>query len=505
MSLTLILAGTSLAQAQVEPVPARTEVAPVPVPAPEAAISPSPGVELTPPAVHAPPEPTPKATPSDAGSTAGSASAWDYLDQDQGPGAVTEPTADELAALGVTSEEEAEHYPKLDVYGFADFTLAIPTTGKGNAWNFYFPKNSTFFVGNINLYVASQMSKTLRSLLEVRFTYLPQGKNRSTLETPNSPGFLENSANDYTDAERPIKLGAIEIERVQLEYAPLEWLSLVAGQWLTPYGLWNVDHGSPTTIASHKPYVVGEQFLPERQTGLLIQGAKRFGAHRLGYNLGISNGRGPLDAYQDLDKNKAATLHLSWQSNSVIGDLALGATGYLGRFTSSTRTLGARKDSHGKLLLSSLDTPTMQYDEHALAGDIKWVKGGFQTFAEVVLNAKRYTKAGRPVYQDGLLDLIDPPAQKRIQPDTQQVGGYIISGYRFHWFGVMPFAQWEYVDRDAMLLPKVTTFSLGLNIRPHESLALKVNWGQAWFPGADRRGPGRDSYQNFDTQIAWAF
>lgn len=505
ISLGLVLAGTTLAHAQDAPsTPPTSEAVPPAAAEPGAPLTVNPGVPLEPAAAPARQEAADGAM-SDPSSSAEPASAWDYLDEGQRTGAQNEPTAEELAALDVTTQEEAERFPRLDVYGFADFTLAIPTVGKGNAWSFYFSQNPTFYVGNINLYVASQMSQTLRSLLEVRFTYLPQGKNRSTLEQTGSPDFLDNSANDYTDAERPIKLGAIEIERVQLEYAPVEWMSVVAGQWLTPYGLWNVDHGSPTTIGSHKPYVVGEQFLPERQTGVLIQGSTRIGTHRFGYNLGISNGRGPLDAYYDMDKNKAGTLHLSWQSNSVVGDVAVGASGYLGRFTSSSRTLGISKDSKGNLVLSSVDTPTIQYDEHSLAADVKWVKGGFQTFAEVVLNQKRYTKRGRPVFQDGLLSLVDPIAEQRIQPDTQQVGGYLIAGYRFQWFGVMPFTEVEYVYRDSALLPKLGAFILGLNIRPHESLTLKVSWGIAWFPDASPRGPGRDSYQNFDTQIAWAF
>jgi len=437
--------------------------------------------------------------------------AWDYLDQ---PAAATDPAASEELDLTTSSQgldEEVELYPKFDLYGFSDLTFSMPVNSKNSAWSFYLPRQSTFYVGNINVYFASQISKVLRSLIEVRFTYLPHGKNRGGTEA-SAPGavepFVDTSASDYTDAERPIKLGAIEIERVQAEYAPVSWLSIIAGQWLTPYGIWNVDHGTPTTIDTHKPYIIGEQYLPERQTGLLAQGSLRRGIHRFGYNVGVSNGRGPIDAYYDMDNNKAGTLHLSWQSNSPIGDLTLGASGYVGRYTNSQRKLTVKSAKiRGKdtLQLTSEDTIKEQYDEYSLAMDAQWSRGGFQVFSEVAMNVRRYTDAGRPELQGSFLGLIDPTPAKRIQPDTRRIGGYLIGGYRFSWLGIMPYAQIEYVYLDTVDLPATAAATLGFNVRPHESVTLKLHYGHAIFPGADQRGPGRDEIRALASQIAWAF
>ncbi len=481
----LALLGVSSAFAQAGPEAPATTAAPEPAPEPPAAAA---AEEQAPPA---------------AGDGSAPA-AWDYLDSNA-PAAEADNAGDvDLAALG-DGEETSERFPKLDIYGFADLTFTQPVNEKGSRWDFYLPPQSTFFVGNINLYIASQMSKVLRSLLEVRFTYLPHGKNRSGLEQGTGPTYYENYAQDYTDAERPIKLGAIEIERVHLEYSPVGWLSIVAGQWLTPYGIWNVDHGTPTTIDTHKPYIVGEEYLPERQTGLLVQGAVRSGVHRYGYNFGLSNGRGPLDSYYDMDSNKALTGHLSWQSNSAIGDLTVGVSGYYGRYTNSQRVLAPEAGPSGSLQLKTKNTIKEQYDEYSLAMDAKLVKGGFEVFSEVAMNTKMYTDAGRPLLQNSFLTLIDPTKTNLIQPDTRRVGGYVIGGYRFRWLGIMPFTQLQYVYLDTVDLPATAAFTAGLNMRPHESVTFKLHFAQAIFPGANDLGPGRDSLRAFATQVAWAF
>jgi hypothetical protein len=408
-----------------------------------------------------------------------------------------------LEALGLTTAEATETYPKLDVYGFIDFTYWQPVQKADNRWAFVIPNVPSFQVGNINLYIASQMSKNLRSLLEVRFTYLPHGKNRSTQEDMANPAYISTAASDYTDSERPIKLGAIEIERVQLEYAPYEWLTLVMGQWLTPYGIWNVDHGTPTTMLAHRPYLVGEELIPERQTGIMAQGALRVGSNRFGYHFGISNGRGPLDSYYDMDKNKAVTARVFWQNYSVAGDFTLGGSTYVGRFTDAQRSL--KLVAEGKaIVIKPVDTVKVQYDERTFSADAQLTRGGLRLFSELAMNIREYTDTGRPPV-GGLFALIEPTKANALTPDQRRWGGYLTGGYRFDWFGVMPLAQIEYFRLDDPVLPQVFAWYAGVNIRPHESVTFKLHYGQAHFLKADSRGPGKDTLQIVESQVAWAF
>ena len=47
--------------------------------------------------------------------------------------------------------------------------------------------------------------------------------------------------------------------------------------------------------------------------------------------------------------------------------------------------------------------------------------------------------------------------------------------------------------------------SLGINMRPHESVTVKVVAAQGTFFGADPKGPGRDPVRRAEGQVAWAF
>ena len=46
---------------------------------------------------------------------------------------------------------------------------------------------------------------------------------------------------------------AIILERAYIQWSKLDWLGVRVGQFLTPYGIWNVDHGTPTLITMFRP------------------------------------------------------------------------------------------------------------------------------------------------------------------------------------------------------------------------------------------------------------
>lgn len=80
------------------------------------------------------------------------------------------------------------------------------------------------------------------------------------------------TALDYQDYYRALKWGGVEIERVYLEWLAHPLFNLRGGIFLTPYGIWNVDHGSPAIIPILRPATIGNGYIPERQTGLEVFG-----------------------------------------------------------------------------------------------------------------------------------------------------------------------------------------------------------------------------------------
>ena len=188
-------------------------------------------------------------------------------DEGARPGGVVWPTAEESTAAPREETEELEapsasSETGLRLYGFADMSYGR-VVADGIGTDDYevsstingVPRHWAFAVGNLNLYLDGQLGARARSLAEVRFTYLPGG-TQSTLVP------------DHAQVLSTTQWGGIVIERAWVEYTFSDLFTVRAGQFFTPYGIWNVDHGSPVTIAVQKPEITSAQLFPERQVGL---------------------------------------------------------------------------------------------------------------------------------------------------------------------------------------------------------------------------------------------
>jgi hypothetical protein len=216
----------------------------------------------------APPTPSQTAAIPDSAQSATSVT-HERADQTAGPGTAASADAlDAEAAAQAAAIREAgsnsggsqtgTEANRLSIYGFSDFTYVKPISTFG-----FYPA-STFAVGNLNVYMGADIAKDWRSLIEIRFMYLPDGSK----PLGTSGMGTDTTTADYVNEYRPIKWGGISIQRAWVERTFHKLLTIRVGQFLTPYGIWNVDHGSPVFIGVAKPYVVGQQYLPESQTGI---------------------------------------------------------------------------------------------------------------------------------------------------------------------------------------------------------------------------------------------
>ncbi len=387
----------------------------------------------------------------------------------------------DFSDLEAELNEESMAGPKLDIYGFADFTFQQWLGGGLTA-------KPTFAVGNFNVYLATDFGSNWRSLAEVRFLYLPHG---AAPAGDFAAQRLDATVGDYADFQRPIRWGGIEIERVWLEYEADPLFAVRGGQWLTPYGVWNVDHGSPVIIATNRPYIVGEALIPERQTGLQVHGSGYVGEVKLGYHLTLSNGRGPTDAYADLDANKAVGGRLFMQSSSSLGELTLGASAYAGRYTDSVNTFQVGADGP----VFGVDV-TDKYDEFAYAADLKWLLGGLHVQSEVVVREVTYDNDLRPADQFGRGGFV---------PDYRVWGGYVLVGYRTPFFGLMPYVNAEYYNSGPLgIWGRIPAYWFGVNMRPVPSIVLKAQYLYADGTGTPVSGD-LEPFSIFTTQAAWSF
>jgi hypothetical protein len=473
----LALSGTARAQEPAPPPapdPAEpTPPAPAPA-APEPALPPPAASEQ--PAVPEPPPPPAELAPPPASTNADASAAALHAEAE---------AAALEAELSAAADSSLPSTPALDLYGFTDFTFTTEI-GEHSAIG---PPHPTFAVGNLNLYLSSQLSESWRSLIEVRFLYLPHGAVPSAQRFDPSVQRIDTSVTDPADVLRPVRWGGIEIERVWLEYNVSSVLTLRGGQWLTPYGIWNVDHGSPTFIPTIRPYVVGEALFPERQTGLEAYGSAYVDATQVGYHVTLSNGRGPIDAYQDLDDNKGFGGRLFVRNESLLGVLTLGVSGYYGSYTDRPATL-TRFDPVEGLVPS--DVITLRYDELALAADLKWEWRDWLLQGELISSDVVYDDAVRPA-DPGLGG--GPPG---FAADNRRSGAYVLLGYRTPWLQTMPYVLFSTYANDQY--SRVNAWIGGLNLRPISQVVLKLEYTNVFFPTDVLPG-----YQQLTTQVAWSF
>jgi len=395
-----------------------------------------------------------------------------------------------------TSMLVGEEGPKLEFYGFGDFSYLHTFGAKDNVLKQYVGPYPRFYVGHLNLYMAATLGERWRSLAEVRFAYSPLGDDDKQAADGTFPT-ADTTVVDYAELQRTFSWGGIEIARAWVEYQPFDFLSIRGGQWLTPYGYWNDDHGSPTIIAVHKPFPIGDAFFPEHQTGLIALGRYFVGSTAIGYAATLSNGRGPYDTVRDLDNNKAVGGRLYVES-SALGNLTVGVAGYRGRFTTSTKRY--RIDASGSEPVAVIyRTTDSAYDELSLGADVRWMWKGLHVQGEVMTNEAHYDARYRPRTVS-----FDPtPA---FAADYRRMGGYLLLGYRSNWLGLMPYVMGEhssYTDTD--LAPPAWAWSGGVNLRPTPNVVLKAELAAATFVGTGSTGLGEDNLYYFGSQVAWAF
>ncbi len=389
-------------------------------------------------------------------------------------------------AADEAAEEVTEH--PLDIYGFAAFTFDVPLYDSDSVFVARglgaYPH---FQVSSLNLYVGKRLDDVWSFLGEVRFLYSPNGD-----EDPENPtNRIRTVAADSADVQRPLRYGSIEIERVHADANIHELLSLRVGQWLTPYGIWNIDHGHPVVVAIRRPYIVGEELFPERQVGLLASGGVFFDAFRFGYSFGLSNGRGPLDAQRDLDSNKALTARLEARYR---GDFTLTVGGSYYRGTYTDAGFPELDVANERTVTETLES----YEEQSIGADLQLDWDSLELRAEFAHNEQ--------IYQDGRRRLIAPG---QLSPDRKRTGMYGLVGYRTPLWGLMPYVLYEhYLLGDDPALPqikRIAAYHAGLNLRPWPRVTFKAEYVRAEFVDAIDIVEQASPLEVLDFQLAVAF
>ncbi|HWZ92706.1 MAG TPA: hypothetical protein VNW92_27760 [Polyangiaceae bacterium] len=452
-----------------------------------APVAPSTAPSATP-GLAEPPAATPVATPPVVGA------------QPAGPTAAAASAADEQAPSSdsFSNEESAdtEQQHRLELYGFADMTYTRLLVPSSDPWTrTYFPTNA-FAVGNFNLYLSSNLGDSWRALGEVRFMYLPNGATSVDAASGNVSR-TDTTVLDYAGFEQPIHWGAIVIERVWVEHEFSNLFKLQAGQFLTPYGIWNVDHGTPAIVGIRAPFAVADELFPAHQVGLQLYGNTLLDPFEVGYHFTLSNGRGPVE-YENFSGDLAVGGRL-YLKTDALGSLTIGGSAYRGGYYDRASKYVVTTGSNGQAGVDQQFTTIAKYQELSLGADLKWQWQRLLVQSEVIMNEANYATGGRPRVQ-----VVAPPMG--FQPDYRRWGVYGLVGYRTQLVQTMPYCMLQYIYApDNPEIPPTLGTQFGLNIHPTPAVVLKAELSFAHFYGAGSTGLGLSPLRIIATQVAWAF
>ncbi len=298
---------------------------------------------------------------------------------------------EEVELMASLSDEESLTVDEelLRFYGFMDAGFQRIWLPKSSFYRELAPtRASTFVLGNVNLYLDAQPSDNWRALVELRVTGSPHGTETGlgglggTYERTNTTVFDTTSVTNF---ER-IQYAALVIERAWLEWSYNDLLQVRGGLWFTPWGIWNVDHGTPTLIALTLPFMVLEQSIPRRLTGLQVLGTLNRPPWSYGYHLGVSNGR--QLAMVDFTDNKSVNARL-WARYTRKVELQVGLTGWWGISDNIRKDLTSIEPVEIEVV------NTVERREWAVGSDLSLDVGGTRLRLETLVHSSRYAKGKR--------------------------------------------------------------------------------------------------------------
>lgn len=372
----------------------------------------------------------------------------------------------EVEAEADTTAADAAVDSKLLVYGFLDAGAQRYFRADRQTQGLLATQSSTFVSGNTNLYFDARPVRGWRGLIETRLSLLPQGDyDISRL------GAVPRTDTRKVDATSPsgrnnVQLGSVIVERSQIEYTHNDAVNLRVGYFFTPWGIWNVDHGTPTLISLMMPAFLVQEAVPQRQTGVEFYGSWNGPPWQIGYHLYISNGR--TRTLFDLSDDKAVGGRLLVSRQGRVR-FALGFSGLYGTSSDESKSITLDPDGYPVINAKKL----YSFTEKTVGADLSLDAGGFRLRAEVVHRQQIYDKGFH-------------------EPSTLRPGGvlpnfagnfaYIIGAYRFaRHYEPYVYAEWGDGGLRNNIIDSGSVFSVGLNIYFTPYTQLKTQYVESVF------------------------
>jgi hypothetical protein len=387
---------------------------------------------------------------------------------------VMQANAAEAQLLADLERQEATDDEALRIYGFMDFGWQVFAPGPRAATRAVYGSEANSFVfGNANLYFDARPLPEWRAMLELRFTNLPHGSETPAVTFLDLPFTREDrTAYDLTSPSmrNRILLGNVVIERAYLDYGPFDELHVQVGYFFTPYGIWNLDHATPTLISLKLPHFQVDQVMPLRQLGVQVHGLVHLSGFDLGYHAYVSNGRtvGQFDLTDDKAVGGRAFVRSEGNDVRVTG----GISGYYGTFEQDATAI----TSFSPVIFSR--TYPIQGEEGILGADLAFDYAAFRLRSEFVVGRTVYAPDKHPL---ALLETLPGGVPGVYLPNMWKYNAYVLTAYRLPFLGLEPYLYCEWEHEPTPQGDSVLTPSVGVNVYFNAQAQLKLQYYHSFF------------------------
>jgi hypothetical protein len=385
----------------------------------------------------------------------------------------------EFGSLEGASAEMESFQPFLSIYGFMDVTLMRSWVSEKNILKNIYHEELSFTLTNLNLYFKSQMTKSISALVELRFCFLPHGhESYMPYQRYDNRVRQSNTLQSKT-------LGGVGIERAQATWQRYDFLGVTVGRFITPYGIWNIEHGTPVILPMYLPFVILNGIIPGAQTGLMLHG--RFfpaSSHYIDYAITAANNRTDVESSLDFKDNKALGLRLAWRYESPKLLVSLGGYGYYSQVnirTKSEKILAAENTI--KVINGSLD----KHSELTGTVDLQVVTHGLRLHAEYARSMVKYD-----VHPLRIAPYFDIPMGGALIPDHVRYDAYVLLAYDLplgkllQTMSLTPFALVETSQtEDLRQDTNAHVVRTGLNFKPSPYWVVKLEGSTSWAPESE--------------------
>jgi hypothetical protein len=332
----------------------------------------------------------------------------------------------------------AQSDQKFQLYGFADVSVTK-----------YFPKEESFVrsvykmdellmfnFDHLNIYGDFRPNDRLRFLTELSFQDKPVYFKDQAAMIMRIPGMesetvlTEAKTSDTNQTMKGIvkyEWGSFSVERAIASVGINRYWNWSFGKFITPAGIWNVDHGSPVIMTINQPsqYTFREMY-PKSQLGIMENGTFIMKDVDLSYSAYLSSGRGnpSIRKYADLAVGGQLRLGLP-----LLNECNIGISGYTGVQSAVVRTLYMDFNMADFTYTSStIDKKLFKYREVVGGLDFRIKQSG------IMLQAEFNYQYARNVLRDDKTSGI--------------LGTYLLASvdvYQRDNFQFIPYAYWELV------------------------------------------------------------